>query len=114
MNRKSKAVAGNNGSINSFDVLGDNQRLFGFDYDEKAGRLQSLLTAHLARHKKVIRLFRCFCCEKSCAAKKMSSCLAICRECYQAAQTKGEIGRGNFVEKTLNNFHKFLRRSLTI
>ncbi len=93
---KGKADARNIGSRNPFDYFADNQRLFAFNYAEKTDELQSNLTAHLKRHKRVIRLFRCFCCEKNCAAQKMSNCLAVCRECYQMAQGKGTIAKSLF------------------
>jgi DNA-directed RNA polymerase sigma subunit (sigma70/sigma32) len=109
MNKKEKADARNIGSKNPFDYFADNQRLFDFDYAEKQETLQSNLQAHLERNRKVIRLYRCFACERNRTAQKMSSCLAVCRECYRTAQSKGVIAKRNFVERTLNNFHKFLR-----
>jgi hypothetical protein len=114
MKPNSKATGANCGSSNPFDLLTGNQRLSAFDYDEKLTDLQSNLEANLARHKKVIRLFRCFACEKNCTVRKMSNCLVVCRECYRMAQVKGKIARKNFVEKALNNFHKFLRRRIAI
>ncbi len=110
MLKKEKADATNIGSVNPFDYFVDNQRLFVSDYAEKPGELQSNLTAHLRRHKKVIRLYLCFGCGENRTAQKMSNCLAVCRDCYRTAQDKGAVGKRNFVEKTLNNFHKFLRR----
>ncbi len=114
MNKKAKAAAGNNGSINPFDYFADNQRFFDVNYAENSDVLQTNPAAHLQQNKKVIRLFRCFCCEKNRTAQKMSNCLAVCRECYWKAQSKGAIGIRNFFEKTLNNFHKFLRRRVEI
>lgn len=114
MKIKSKAAVDTCGLMNPFDYLTDNQRLFVFDYDEKQEILQQNLTVNLARHKKVIRLYRCFGCEKNRTAQKMSNCLVVCRDCYNAAQDKGKIARRNFVEKTLNNFHKFLRRRIAV
>ena len=114
MNREKKTDAANIGSVDPFDYFADNQRLFDFDYAEKTGELQSNLNAHLGRHKRVIRLYRWFCCEKNRTAQKMSACLAVCRECYRTAQSKGVIGKRNFIEKTLNNFHKFLRRRVEL
>jgi hypothetical protein len=114
MKQNSKAGATNTGSKNPFDYFADNQRLFDLDYAEKSGELQSNLATHLARHKRVIRLFRCFCCNRNCTAQKMSNCLAVCRDCYNAAQGKGATAKRNFVEKTLNNLHKFLRRRVSL
>ncbi len=112
MYKSGKGDAGNIASKNPFDYLAHNQRLFDFNYAEKTDELQSNLTANFRRNKRVIRLYRCFACERNRAANKMSNCLAVCRECYDAAQVKGTIGKNNFVEKTLNNFHKFLRRRI--
>jgi len=114
MKTNSKATGASCGLINPFDFVTGNQRFSVFDYAEKQETLQSNLETNLTRHKKVIRLYRCFGCEKSFTARKMSNCLVICRECYSAAQGKGRIARKNFVEKTLNNFHKFLRRRVLV
>jgi hypothetical protein len=111
---KRKTTGANCGSKNASDYFANNQRLFSLDCAVKTGELQSVLAEHLAQHKRVIRLFRCFCCEKNCTALKMSNCLAVCRECYNTAQSKGAIGKRNFVEKTLNNLHKFLRRRVAL
>jgi hypothetical protein len=114
MNKNNKTDARNIGSVNPFDYFADNQRLFGFNYAEETEDLQSNLAAHLQQHKRIVRLYRCFCCEKNRTVQKMSVCLAVCRECYKMAQNKGAISKRNFVEKTLNNFHKFLRRRVSI
>ncbi len=109
--KNKEADAGNNGS-NTFDFLALNQNGFSVsDYDADAENLQSSILG-LMKPSKVIRLFPCFGCEKSFTAKKMSTCLVICKACYSAAtaQDKGKVARSNFVEKTLNNIHKFLRR----
>lgn len=110
MIKNNKTDAINIGSAFPFDYFVDDQTAFGFDYAEKSSELQSNLAAHLKRHKRVIRLYRCFSCEENRTAQKMSNCLAVCRECYSGAQNKGTIGKRNFVEKTLNNLNKFLRR----
>ena len=110
MYKSEKSDAGNIASKNPFDHFADNQRLFDFDYAKKTDELQSNLLANFRRNQKVIRLFRCFACDQNRTANKMSNCLAVCRECYDAAQDKGKTGKRNFVEKTLNNLHKFLRR----
>ena len=115
MSRKIKAVAGNNGS-NTFDFLTGNQNGFSMpDYAESQENLQRNLLA-VMKPSRVIRLHRCFACENSYAAKKMSSALVICKPCYKSAtaQDKGKIARNNFVEKALNNFHKFLRRRVAL
>jgi len=114
MKTNSKATVCTCGLINPFDFLAGNQRLSVFDYAEKQETLQSNLETNLTRYKKVIRLYHCFGCEKSFTARKMSNCLVVCRDCYNAAQGKGTIARKNFVEKTLNNFHKFLRRRVSV
>jgi hypothetical protein len=115
MRKKIEAVAGNNGS-NTFDYLTGNQKAFSVsDYAEIQEKLQSNLLA-VMKPAKVIRLHRCFACEKSFAAQKMSNALVICRACYSSATTqdKGKVARRNFIEKALNNFHKFLRRRVAV
>ena len=114
MCKNEKAGATNTGAKNPFDYFADNQRLFDLDYAGKVGELQSNLTEHLVRHKSVFRLFRCFCCEQKFKVQKMSNCLVVCRHCYITAQSKGSIAKRNFVKKTLNNLHKFLRRRVSL
>jgi len=114
MNKDRKATGTNCGSINPFDYFADNQRLSVFDYAEKHEILQSKLEANLTRQTKVIRLYHCFGCEKNYSMRKTSNCLAVCRDCYKLLQGKGRIARKNFIEKILNNFHKFLRRRVEI
>jgi hypothetical protein len=77
--------------------------------------LQSNIFA-VMKSSKVIRLHRCFACEKSFAVKKMSSALIICKACLSKATTqgKGKVARNNFVEKALNNIQKFLRRRVAV
>lgn len=115
MTRKIEAVAGNNG-VNTFDFLTGNQKAFSaFDYTETHEKLQLNLLA-ITKPPKVIRLHRCFACEKSFGAKKMSNALVICKACYTSitAQNKGKVARNNFIEKALNNFQKFLRRRVAV
>jgi len=114
MINNNKTDAGNIGSVLPFELLANNQRLFGSYYAEETEQLQSILEGNLKRHRRVIRLYRCFVCDQNRTAQKMSNCLAVCRECYSTAQGKGKIAKQNFVERTLNNFHKFLRRRVEL
>ncbi len=61
---------------------------------------------------KVIRLFRCFGCDRCFSAKKMSGFLIICRNCLISELIENERTRQRFVEKTLNKFGRFARRCL--
>lgn len=60
------------------------------------------------RRTKTIRLYKCFGCGGNFGARKMSSFLAICRECSKRMQTEDERTRMQFVKKTLNNIGAFL------
>lgn len=60
------------------------------------------------RRTKTIRLYKCFGCRGSFGAQKMSSLLAICRECSKRTQTEDERTRKQFVKKTLSNIGAFL------
>jgi hypothetical protein len=114
--RKKIEATGANCGLNTFDRLTGNQKAFSVsDYADIEKELQSNLLA-VMKSAKVIRLYYCFGCEKSFALKKMSNCLAVCKVCYTSAtaQNKGKIARNNFVEKALNNFHKFLRRRVAV
>lgn len=61
------------------------------------------------RPKKVIRLYQCFGCGENLTARKMSGCLAICRNCFKNWQFENERTRQRFIEKTLNKIGGFLR-----
>ncbi len=61
---------------------------------------------------KVIRLFRCFDCDRCFSARMMSSFLVICKNCLIAEQLGDERSRQRLVEKTLNKIGIFLRRRI--
>lgn len=82
------------------------------DITEKHENLQSNLLAVMKPAKKVVRLYRCFGCQKNFALPKMSSCLILCRTCHATAQDKGKIAKNNFTAKTLNRIHGFLRGAM--
>ena len=58
----------------------------------------------------VIRLFRCFGCDRCFSAKLMSGFLIFCKDCLNAEQLENERSRQRFVEKTLTKIGAFLRR----
>lgn len=60
------------------------------------------------RRTKTFRLYKCFGCDGNFGAQKMSSLLAICRECSKQTQTEDEQTRKQFVKKTLSNIGAFL------
>jgi len=94
----------NAGAINNaFDVC---------NITEKREELQANLLAVMKPTHKVIRLYRCFGCDKNFALRRMSSCLILCRGCHTSAQDKGKTAQRNFTAKTLNAIHGFLRRTL--
>ena len=61
---------------------------------------------------KVIKLFRCFGCDRCFSAKLMSGFLIICKNCLIAEQLDSESSRQRFVEKTLSKIGVFLRRRI--
>ncbi len=95
---------------NHFDGISKNLSVS--DITEKREELQSNLLAVIKPAKKVVRLYRCFGCQKNFALPKMSSCLVLCRACHTAAQDKGKTAKNNFTAKTLNSIHGFLRGTL--
>ncbi|MEJ7862369.1 MAG: hypothetical protein WKF90_12130 [Pyrinomonadaceae bacterium] len=98
------------GSGNHFDGL--SKGLSVSDITEKREELQLNLLAVMKPAKKVVKLYRCFGCQKNFALPKMSSCLVLCRGCHTAARDKGKHAKNNFTAKTLNAIHGFLRRTL--
>lgn len=61
---------------------------------------------------RVIRLFRCFGCDRCYSAKLMSGFLMICRKCQSSGQFENERERQRFVEKTLKKIGAFLGRRI--
>jgi len=61
---------------------------------------------------KVIRLYRCFACDRHFSASRMSLCLVVCRECLKQSRAKGRIARRNQIDRIANNFRIFLRGRL--
>lgn len=88
---------------------GNQEQLSVSDITEKHEELQSNLLAAMKPAKKVVRLYRCFGCQKNFALPKMSSCLVLCRICHVAMRDKGKTAKNNFTAKTLNSIHGFLR-----
>lgn len=100
---------------NQFDYLTGNQNgLSTFDIATTEEKLQSNLLASISQNPKVVRLYHCFGCQKSFGVKKMSNCLVICKGCFALAQEKGERAQRNFIDRTLNNVHGFLRRRVML
>ncbi len=64
------------------------------------------------RNGKVIKLFRCFGCDKCYGAKLMSSFLMICTNCFSPERFENERSRQRFIEKMLKKIGTFLRRGI--
>jgi len=59
---------------------------------------------------KIVKLFRCFGCDRCFSDKMMSGFLIICKDCLVSEQIEDERSRKRFVEKMLNKIGVFLRR----
>ena len=68
----------------------------------------------MMRPGKVIRLYRCFCCDRHFAAARMSPALVVCRACYKRSQSKGRIARQNVIDRITNSIRIFLRGLLEV
>lgn len=112
--KNEKGDVGSISTSKAFNLFASKQKLFSLDYAEKQVELQSNLVGLINPSPKVLRLYHCFGCERNFAAKKMSNCLIICRDCYWEATRKGRVARTNFVEKTIRNFQKYLRRRVDV
>ena len=62
------------------------------------------------RKPRVIRLHRCFGCERNFAIQKMSTCLAFCRECLRDIHTGDRKLKAKFIDRTIVRITKYLRR----
>ena len=72
-------------------------------------RLETELTAHLSRPRKVYRLHKCAACQKAVTPAKFSRDWGICKSCVSEIVSKSKIARSNFVERAVNNFRKMLK-----
>ncbi len=61
---------------------------------------------------KVIKLFRCFGCDRCFSATMMSGFLIICNNSLAVVQLEDEPSRQRFVEKTLKKIGAFLGRRI--
>ena len=105
MNNKTQAA--NAGTFAaSYELLIKNQQAF----DVK--NYKSDLDAGTSLEGKIVKLFRCFGCDKCFSAKMMSSILIICKQCLMTETFQDEGLRRRFVERTLNKFGKFARRHI--
>ncbi len=59
---------------------------------------------------KIIKLFRCFGCNKCFTAKRMSGLLIICKSCLISERIEDERSRKRLIEKALGKIGVFLRR----
>lgn len=104
--------AGRGGNPNGFQnhsITASNLSDFQVKSSLNLEKLQSDLTAHLARPRPVRRLVRCHGCDRPTSPLKMSVYFTICRACVKSLETKGASARNNFIEKVKSNVGKFLR-----
>lgn len=59
----------------------------------------------------IVKLYRCFGCERSFALIRMSSCLSVCRDCLRKFRTCGSRLEGRFLDRTIARIRDFLRRT---
>lgn len=71
--------------------------------------IKQAITDMKSQPRKVVRLYRCFGCDKNFAARKMSKRLAICRNSFKVTQDCNNQKRNRLVTKTLSKFGAFLR-----
>ncbi len=104
---KGKAEAANARTFAaSYKSLIKNQQTFDIE-DYKSER-----AAETRRKGRVIKLFRCFGCDRCYSAKLMSGFLMICRNCQSSEHLVNERSRQRFVEKTLKKIGVFLGRRI--
>lgn len=92
----------------AIDQFADDRMLSELD-DTSFESVKSIIDRMIQPNPKVIRLYRCFYCNRCLTARKMSVALILCRICYGHVDSKGRIARRNLIDKTLNNIHRFLR-----
>lgn len=89
-------------------IADNNQSDFVVNYDQEFEILQGKLNEHLLRNKKIVRLHRCFGCNRNFSIKKMSNILIFCRGCFATAQDKKQVARRNFIDRALNQCRIYL------
>ncbi|MGI8542154.1 MAG: hypothetical protein ACR2MD_01585 [Aridibacter sp.] len=62
------------------------------------------------RKPKIISMHKCFGCEDHFAAKKMSSCLVVCKSCIQSIKQKDQLAKRELIEKYVQRISEYLRR----
>lgn len=90
----------------SYNLLIKNQQTFDTDNYKSASNSDTRETG------KIIRLFRCFGCDKCFSAQMMSGFLMVCKNCLNAEHIEDERTRRRFSEKILKRIDKFLRGRL--
>ncbi|MCA1623164.1 MAG: hypothetical protein LC768_06795 [Acidobacteria bacterium] len=79
----------------------------------KGENLGEQLFEHLKKTRKVIRLQRCFACNKCYAPAKFSQYFGICKECL-CKRDDPAPARRRFASRALNNINNILREALSI
>lgn len=91
----------------AIDQSGGDQRLSVVN-DTTFDSVKSIIDRMIQPQAKVVRLHRCFCCNRCFTARKMPV-LFLCRTCVSRLDGKGIVARRNVIDKTLNNIHRFLK-----
>lgn len=113
MKNNRKAEATNFGSKTN-DYFADNQRAFSVSDSTTDLEPIASIIERMMRPGKVIRLYRCFACNRCLAASRMSAALVVCRACLKDSKDEGRIARHNRIDRITNDFRIFLRGRLEV
>lgn len=83
------------------------------DYHNQLESVQSIIE-RITRPGKVIRLYRCFSCNRHYASSRLSTALVVCKDCLKRTQGKGRFARQNVIDRITNDIRKFLRGRLEV
>lgn len=107
---KEKSVPGvirNTSRTNRVEKLADDSRGFvTLDFSQNSENLQSKILATINPAPKIIRVHRCFCCNRCFTQAKFSTYFGICRECF--TQHRDPKLRGKFAESVARNVRRVL------
>ncbi len=94
------------------DYFADNQRAFSISDSTTGLEHIAAIIERTMRPGKVVRLYRCFACDRCFPVCRMSAALVVCRECLMQSPGKGRIARRNHIDRIANNLRIFLRGRL--
>lgn len=81
------------------------------DFQSSQSQEQWQIAGVIVQKPRIIRLYRCFGCDRNFAPLKMSTCLSVCRDCLQKFRNLKAHTQQRFLDRTIARIRDFLRRA---